>query len=92
MPAIVAVPGAWMERGQGPEGEAMLTWAQAREMQQSGLVEFASHGYDLHGTALGNPQAKPRFLPSGPACLIPRGYEDDDAYRHRVGACSSRSP
>ena len=86
MPAIVAVPGAWMERGQGPEGEAMLTWAQAREMQQSGLVEFASHGYDLHGTVLGNPQANqvPAFWARvfDPA----RGYEDDDAYRHRVGA------
>ena len=57
MPAIVAAPGAWMVRGQGPDGEAVLTWAQAREMQQSGLVEFASHGYDLHGAIRGNPQA-----------------------------------
>ena len=57
MPAIVAVPGGWMVRGQGPEGQAVLTWAQAREMQQSGLVEFASHGYDLHRGIRGNPQA-----------------------------------
>ena len=86
MPAIIAVPGAWMERGHGPEGEAMLTWAQAREMQQSGLVEFASHGYDLHGTVRGNPQASqvPAFAVRifDPA----RGYEDDDEYRHRVEA------
>ena len=86
MPAIVAAPGAWMVRGQGPEGEAVLTWAQAREMQQSGLVEFASHGYDLHGAIRGNPQASqlPAFAfrifdPAG-------GYEDDDAYRRRVEA------
>ena len=86
MPAVFAVPAAWIERGKGPDGEAVLTWAQAREMQQSGLVEFASHSYDLHGTVLGNPQASqvPAFWARvfDPA----RGYEDDDAYRHRVGA------
>ena len=86
MPAVIAAPAAWIERGQGPDGEAMLTWAQAREMQQSGLVEFASHSYDLHGTVRGNPQASqvPAFWVRifDPA----RGYEDDDAYRHRVGA------
>ncbi len=75
-----------MVRGQGPGGEAVLTWAQAREMQQSGLVEFASHGYDLHGTVRGNPQASQVpafwFRIFDPA----RGYEDDDAYRRRVGA------
>jgi peptidoglycan/xylan/chitin deacetylase (PgdA/CDA1 family) len=86
MPAIVAAPSAWMERGQGPAGEAVLTWAQAREMQRSGLVEFASHGHDLHGSVRGNPQASqvPAFAfrlfdPAG-------GYEDDDAYHRRVGA------
>jgi peptidoglycan/xylan/chitin deacetylase (PgdA/CDA1 family) len=86
MPAIIAVPGGWVERRQGPGGEAMLTWAQAREMQQSGLVEFASHGYDLHGTVIGNPQASQ--VPAFWARLFDpaRGYEDDDGYRHRVGA------
>ena len=84
MPAIIAAPGAWMVRGHGPEGESVLTWAQAREMQQSGLVEFASHGYDLHGAIRANPQESqlPAF-----ACRIfdpARGYEDDEAYRRRV--------
>ena len=85
-PAIIAVPGGWVERRQGPGGEAMLTWAQDREMQQSGLVEFASHGYDLHGTVIGNPQASQ--VPAFWARLFDpaRGYEDDDGYRHRVGA------
>jgi peptidoglycan/xylan/chitin deacetylase (PgdA/CDA1 family) len=84
MPAIVAVPGAWMVRGQGPAGEPMLTWAQAREMQQSGLVEFASHGYDLHHAVRANPQDSQlpgfAFRIFDPAL----GYEDDDAYRRRV--------
>ena len=86
MPAVFALPAAWIERGHGPDGEAVLTWAQAREMQRSGLVEFASHSYDLHGTVQGNPQASqvPAFWARifDPA----RGYEDDDAYRHRVAA------
>jgi biofilm PGA synthesis lipoprotein PgaB len=84
MPAIVAMPGAWVVRGHGPSGEAVLTWAQAREMQQSGLVEFASHGYDLHGTVLANPQASQlpafAFRMFDPA----RGYEEEDAYRRRM--------
>ncbi len=84
MPAVVAMPGAWMVRGQGPEGQAVLTWPQAREMQQSGLVEFASHGHDLHGAIRGNPQASEMpafaFRIFDPA----RGYEDDNAYRRRV--------
>ena len=84
MPAVVAVPGAWLERGQGPTGQAQMTWAQAREMQESGLVEFASHGYDLHGAIRGNPQANQlpafAFRIFDPA----RGYEDDGEYRRRV--------
>jgi peptidoglycan/xylan/chitin deacetylase (PgdA/CDA1 family) len=84
MSAIVAAPIAWMVRGQGPEGEQELTWAQAREMQESGLVEFASHGYDLHGAVRGNPQGSQlpafAFRIFDPA----RGYEDDDGYRRRV--------
>ena len=85
MHAIVAAPAAWMVRGQGPGGEAVLTWAQAREMQQSGLVEFASHGYDLHQAIRANPQANQlpafAFRIFDPA----RGYEDDEGYRRRVG-------
>lgn len=85
MPAIVAAPAAWLERGHGPGGEAELTWAQAREMQQSGLVEFASHGYDLHGAVRGNPQGSE--LPAFAFRIFDpsRGYEDDEAYRRRVG-------
>jgi peptidoglycan/xylan/chitin deacetylase (PgdA/CDA1 family) len=86
MPAIVAIPGAWIVRGRGPAGQPELTWGQAREMQQSGLVEFASHGYDLHGVIVGNPQASE--LPAFAYRIFDpaRGYEDDDAYQRRVGA------
>ena len=84
MHAIVAMPGGWMVRGRGPDGQAVLTWAQAREMQQSGLVEFASHGYDFHSAVRGNPQANQVPAFSFRIFAPATGYEDDDAYRRRV--------
>ena len=33
-----------------------ISWAEAREMQASGLIEFASHSYDLHRGVQANPQ------------------------------------
>jgi biofilm PGA synthesis lipoprotein PgaB len=33
-----------------------VSWAEAREMQASGLIEFASHSYDLHRGVRANPQ------------------------------------
>ena len=38
--------------------ERFMTWAQAREMARSGLVEFASHSHNLHR---GLPLAHPVF-------------------------------
>ena len=86
MPAVIAAPVGWMVRGQAPGGEPELTWAQAREMQDSGLVEFASHGYDLHGAIRANPQANQ--LPAFAFRMFDpvRGYEGDDEYRGRVEA------
>jgi biofilm PGA synthesis lipoprotein PgaB len=56
-PAVAAVVGKWMEGGPGTKvqyGDELvprskfISWAEAREMQASGLVEFASHSYDMH--------------------------------------------
>ena len=47
------------ETGTGPGGSKHITWDQAREMQESGLVEFASHGYALHTAISGQPAGKP---------------------------------
>ena len=64
-PAVFAVVGSWLEAGAGesvPYGTGtvsrnrFLTWAQLREMADSGLVEVASHSYDLHRAVPGNPQ------------------------------------
>nr|WP_249732019.1 poly-beta-1,6-N-acetyl-D-glucosamine N-deacetylase PgaB [Roseococcus sp. SDR] len=93
-PAVFALVGDWMAV---PEGGTVMygdqprlrsdfiTWAEAREMQASGLVEFASHSYGLHSTVLGNPQGN--LLPAAAAWAYDAAtgrYEDDAALRRRV--------
>lgn len=64
-PGVFALVTSWMETP--PDGSfdyggtptprrALMTWAQARAMQASGLCEFASHSHDLHRGVLANPQ------------------------------------
>ena len=64
-PAVMALVTSWMEAsptGQVSYGNAsvprsrFLSWAQAREMAQSGLVELVSHSHDLHRGIPSNPQ------------------------------------
>lgn len=93
-PVVVGLVGSWLEGGAGSlvrYGEEwvarshFLSWDQIREMQASGLVEFASHSYDLHKGVLGNPQGN--MLP---AAVTHRygaesgRYETEDAYRDRI--------
>lgn len=56
-PAILSLVGQWMEQLPGTTvdygglpipREHFLTWEQVRRMHTSGLVEVASHSYDLH--------------------------------------------
>ena len=61
LPATFAIVTSWTE-GRNDGGEQaygknnFMTWAQMQEMQQSGLVEFASHSDSLHQGILANPQ------------------------------------
>lgn len=50
MPAVVAPVGRWVEQADrgAPEHADKLTSAELREILNSGLVELASHSYDLH--------------------------------------------
>jgi peptidoglycan/xylan/chitin deacetylase (PgdA/CDA1 family) len=92
-PAVAFVVGSWME-GEGagaPEGEDRvrppdtITWAQAREMQASGLIEFGSHSYDLHHGVLANPQGN--LTPAAVTWRYdPRRerYEDDAQFDARI--------
>lgn len=69
-----------------------VSWAEAREMQASGLVEFASHSWDLHHGIQANPQenmiAAGRTWRHDPATTR---YEDDRQHRARIRADLERS-
>jgi biofilm PGA synthesis lipoprotein PgaB len=74
----------------GPEG--FVTPEQLREMQASGLVEYASHSQDLHRGILANPQGNQE-----PAAITRRldpdtgKYETDAAFRQRIRTDLARS-
>ena len=91
-PAVIALVGKWMDVPDGqmvdydgkpvPRGK-FLNWAQVREMQASGLIEVASHSYDLHHGILANPQGNTQ--PAATTRLYANGrYEDDAAYLARL--------
>lgn len=74
----------------GPEG--FVTPEQLREMQASGLVEYASHSQDLHRGILANPQGNRE-----PAAISRQldpdtgEYETDAAFRERIRTDLRRS-
>ncbi|AXY60787.1 poly-beta-1,6-N-acetyl-D-glucosamine N-deacetylase PgaB [Acinetobacter sp. WCHAc010052] len=94
IPVVLAVVGSWLEPSAGQNvdfaGEAinrnqMLSWAQLKEMQNSGFVEIASHSYNLHRGITANPQGN-----SEPAAVsrlynpATSTYESDGAYSQRI--------
>ncbi len=93
-PAVVALVGSWLEYGpdqQVPYGKTprprtdFLSWEQIREMQASGLIEFASHSYDLHRGVRGNPFGNE--LPAATARIYEadaKRYETAADYRQRI--------
>ena len=89
-PAMIALVGSWLETSQAqnknvPPGTRFLNWSQAREMQQSGLVEVASHSYALHQGIVANPQAN--MLPATTSRIYnvaDHRYETDAAYATRI--------
>jgi len=97
-PALVGVVGKWIDHPaqtapglygeQGTVASAQFpTWSQMREMADSGLVEIASHSYDLHRGVLGNPQGN--HLPAATTRTYDAAtgsYEDDASWQTRVHA------
>ena len=100
-PAVVAVVGSWMEAapdaaidygGVQRTRDDFVTWPELKEMADSGLVEVASHTYDLHQGLVANPQnnVQPaattrRYDP------VSRSYETDADYGARIRADLERS-
>lgn len=65
--------------------KGFISWAQAREMQASGLVEFASHTHDQHHGILANPQGnvEPATITRQYLPLLKR-YETDQEFHIRI--------
>lgn len=94
IPVVLSVVGSWLE----PKANSMvqfgddqlarnklLSWAELKTMQDSGLVEIGSHSYNLHRGVIGNPQGN-----SEPAAITreydakTKTYESDKAYAARI--------
>jgi len=89
-PAVFSIVTSWIESDVEVAYENhllssrdFLTWAQLREMQDSGLVEIVSHTHDLHHGVQGNPQGNEQ--PAGVTRIYANGsYENYADYLARI--------
>ena len=99
IPVVSALVGTWMDAPLGAtvdyDGKTVprrnfISWNEAREMQASGLVEFASHSYDLHRGVTGNPQGN--IMPSAVTREFKKdtGYENAASHNARIEADARR--
>lgn len=98
-PAVVALVGSWLDVPEGGTVDydgvdiprsAFVSWADVRVMQNSGLVEFASHSYALHRGVLANPQGNTE--PAAITRVFSEGfYETDTQYLARIRADLARN-
>lgn len=98
-PAVFAPVTGWLDTSADQKiayADKMLdrsvfaTWAQVKEMEQSGLVEVASHTHNLHNGINANPSGGQ--LPSVIAPEYKNGkYETEDAYKNRLKSDFART-
>ncbi len=96
-PAVVSPVTSWIETDRSIPynqeelgADDFLTWAQLKEMADSGLVEVASHSHDLHRGIIANPQGNE--LPAATAHGYRQGaYESVEAYQARISEDLSTS-
>jgi biofilm PGA synthesis lipoprotein PgaB len=100
-PAVVSVVGAWADlsaNGKVNYGfreftrADFATWPELREMQASGLVEIASHTWNMHRGILANPQGN--LIPAVSTHAYDpklRHYETDAEYATRIQKDLARS-
>jgi peptidoglycan/xylan/chitin deacetylase (PgdA/CDA1 family) len=100
IPVICALAGVWMDApmnatvrygNQDVPRTNFLRWEEAQEMERSGLVEFASHSYDLHRGVRANPQGNELAAAWARIYRPGRGYESADEFRRRIAADLARS-
>lgn len=94
IPVVLAVVGSWLKPKAGQKVQfgdetisrnQIVSIQQLQDMQKSGLVEVASHSYDLHRGILGNPQGNTQ--PAATTRLYEastKSYESDRAYAQRI--------
>ncbi|WP_422102192.1 poly-beta-1,6-N-acetyl-D-glucosamine N-deacetylase PgaB [Vreelandella sp.] len=92
-PAVQAVVGSWLDvpaGGRVPYGsitlprERFLSWAQVKELDESPLVEIASHSYNLHYGVIGNPMGNEQAAAVTSIWESRRGYEREADYLARL--------
>jgi peptidoglycan/xylan/chitin deacetylase (PgdA/CDA1 family) len=91
-PAVIALVGTWLDVPAGQmvdydntprSRELFVTWDEVREMQRSGLIEVATHAYNLHRGVLANPQGNTE--PAAITRIYQSGkYESDNDYLKRI--------
>ncbi len=83
-PATLAVVGGWLEDKAGAP-KPIMSVEQIREAMASGLVEIASHSYDLHKGILANPQGNEQSAVTTRLYSTEyEEYEKDEDYRKRI--------
>ncbi|MFQ5588554.1 MAG: poly-beta-1,6-N-acetyl-D-glucosamine N-deacetylase PgaB [Nitrospiria bacterium] len=99
-PAVLSIVASWAEHGFQPSPRAgrkyekitPMTWRQIKEVADSGLIEIASHSFDLHKGRIYNPYNNE--FPAGSAFAFDAktgGYESREAFRMRIRADLQKS-
>jgi peptidoglycan/xylan/chitin deacetylase (PgdA/CDA1 family) len=100
VPIVAALVGSWLEIPAGSmvnygqkqlPREHFVSWDEVCEMAQSGLVEIASHSYDLHHGVRGNPQGNELSAGNTRLYTPGSGYETEAQFRRRIGDDLTRS-
>ncbi|PRY63943.1 biofilm PGA synthesis lipoprotein PgaB [Vreelandella songnenensis] len=99
-PAVQAVVGSWLdvpEGGRVPYGsttlprERFLTWEQVKTLDESPLVEIASHTYNLHYGVKGNPMGNEQAAAVTSIWNTQTGYESEADYLERIRGDMART-
>ena len=85
IPSVLAVVSGWLDKTPFLVRQKLMTWDQAKEVAQSGLVEIASHTHNLHQGIIYNPQGNEDAAAGAHFFnLKTHTYEEDKVYQKRV--------